>query len=199
MKLLSTFFLLFLSLTAAAQTAIVLKGTVTSQAGTPVPSATVIIVNSTRAAASDKAGRFSFTLAQGTYQLSVSALGFATQLTTVALGPKASKDLVIRLKASEQQLSEVVVNAEKKQQDVQKVPAAVTVLDAKQIRDYRLWDITNLTAIAPNLFVVEHGNSASSNFFNIRGVMGFSNEQAVATYVDGVYQFDYFSAPPTFN
>ncbi|RYF34005.1 MAG: hypothetical protein EOO38_29800, partial [Cytophagaceae bacterium] len=73
------------------------------------------------------------------------------------------------------------------------------VLDRKAIQEYRLWDITNLTAIAPNLFNVEHGNSTSSNSFNIRGVMGFSNEQAVATYVDGVYQSDYFSAPPLFN
>jgi iron complex outermembrane receptor protein len=29
--------------------------------------------------------------------------------------------------------------------------------------------------------------------------MGFSNDQAVATYVDGVYQFDYFSAPLNFS
>jgi iron complex outermembrane receptor protein len=97
------------------------------------------------------------------------------------------------------QLNEVIVSSEKKQENVQNIPAAITSLDTKQIKDYRLWDITNLTAIAPNLFTVEHGNSTSANFLNIRGVMGFSNEQAVATYVDGVYQFDYFSAPPLFN
>ncbi|MEX8547676.1 MAG: TonB-dependent receptor [Mucilaginibacter sp.] len=199
MKLLSTFFILLLSLTAAAQTVNVLEGTVTTQAGAPVSSATISVLNSTKAVASDRAGRFSFSLARDIYQLSISAVGFATQIITVNLSHKAAKNIVVQLRAAEQQLSEVVVSAEKQQQDVQKVPAAVTVLDAKQIRDYRLWDITNLTAIAPSLFVVEHGNSASSNFFNIRGVMGFSNEQAVATYVDGVYQFDYFSAPPTFN
>ncbi|WP_245834585.1 TonB-dependent receptor plug domain-containing protein [Mucilaginibacter lappiensis] len=30
-------------------------------------------------------------------------------------------------------------------------------------------------------------------------MIGFSNEQAIATYIDGVYQFYYFSAPPLFN
>ncbi|MES2446350.1 MAG: TonB-dependent receptor [Bacteroidota bacterium] len=104
-----------------------------------------------------------------------------------------------KLTESNQQLNEVAVSSERRQESVQKIPGAITFLDAKQIRDYRLWDITNLTAIAPNLFTVEHGNSTSSNFLNIRGVMGFSNEQAVATYVDGVYQSDYFSAPPLFN
>lgn len=177
----------------------VIKGTVKTQTGTPVSSATISVLNSTKAIASDQKGRFTLTLTKGDYQLSISAVGFATQVKAVNISNKATLNLVVQLQSASRQLNEVVVTAEKNQQDVQKVPAAVTVLDAKQIRDYRLWDITNLTAIAPNLFTVEHGNSTSSNFLNIRGVMGFSNEQAVATYVDGVYQFDYFSAPPVFN
>ena len=107
--------------------------------------------------------------------------------------------LYLLIHQSDQQLNDVIVSSEKRQEGIQKIPAAITSLDAKQIKEYRLWDITNLTALSPSLFTVEHGNSTSSNFLNIRGVMGFSNEQAVATYVDGVYQSDYFSAPPLFN
>ncbi|MGY0034796.1 TonB-dependent receptor plug domain-containing protein [Pedobacter sp. NJ-S-72] len=104
-----------------------------------------------------------------------------------------------KLAESNQQLNEVTVSSEKRQESVQNIPAAITSLDAKQIKDYRLWDITNLTAIAPSLFTVEHGNSTGANFFNIRGVLGYTNEQAVATYIDGVYQYEFFSAPPLFN
>ena len=196
MKFLYTYLILLFSVSAIAQT---IEGTVKTQRGEPVSSATINVLNSTKATSSSMEGRFTLILSEGDYQLSISAVGFATQFKTVKISTKATIHLAVQLRDANQQLNEVVVNAEKKEQDVQKVPAAITVLDAKQIRDYRLWDITNLTAISPSLFTVEHGNSTSSNFFNIRGVMGFSNEQAVATYVDGVYQFDYFSAPPLFN
>ncbi|KEQ28252.1 hypothetical protein N180_01055 [Pedobacter antarcticus 4BY] len=196
MKLLYTIFILLFSITTFAQT---LDGTIKTQSGEPVPLANISVLNSTKGTTSDKQGRFTLILAEGNYQLSISAIGFATQFKNLTITNNAPINLMIRLQVASQQLNEVMVTADNKQQDVQKVPAAITVLGAKQIRDYRLWDITNLTAIAPNLFTVEHGNSTSSNFFNIRGVMGFSNEQAVATYVDGVYQFDYFSAPPLFN
>lgn len=196
LKILSTIICLFFTAMAFGQ---LIKGTVRTQTGTPVPSATITVLNSTKAVASDQEGRFTLTLAEGDYHLAISAVGFATQVKTVNIGNKATINLTVQLQAVDRQLNEVVVTAEKKQQDVQKVPAAVSVLDAKQIRDYRLWDITNLTAIVPSLFTIEHGNSTSSNFLNIRGIMGFTNEQAVATYVDGVYQFDFFSAPLQFN
>ncbi|SHG56795.1 TonB-dependent receptor [Pedobacter caeni] len=196
MKLLYTIFILLFSSATFAQS---IDGTIKTQTGEPVPLATISVLNSTKVTTSDKEGRFNLILTEGNYQLSISAVGFATQFKNLKVTNKWPNNLMVRLQASSQQLNEVVVTADNMQQDIQKVPAAITSLDAKQIRDYRLWDITNLTAIAPNLFTVEHGNSTSSNFFNIRGVMGFSGEQAVATYVDGVYQFDYFSAPPLFN
>lgn len=175
MKLLSTFFILLflLNLAAVAQTFNVLAGAVKTQMGSPIPAATISVLNTTKATASDQEGRFNIVLTEGNYQLSISAVGYATQFKTVNLRNGATINLTVQLQAIDRQLNEVLVSAEKKQQDVQKIPAAVTVLDAKQIRDYRLWDITNLTAIAPNLFTVEHGNSTSSNFLNIRGVMGF--------------------------
>lgn len=176
-----------------------INGKVSASNGKPIETATISVLNSTKATTSDKEGKFTLFLMAGDYQLSINAVGFATQFKKVTITDQAPINLLIELQSANRQLNEVVVTADSKQQDVQKVPAAITVLDAKQIKDYRLWDITNLTAIAPNLFTVEHGNSTSSNFFNIRGVMGFSSEQAVATYVDGVYQFDYFSAPPLFN
>ncbi len=198
MKLKTLFTLIGVILTLASFGQVI-EGSVTTRTGAPIAAATISVLNNTQATASNNEGRFSISLSKGTYQIAISALGYATQIKMLNIQSEGMTHLTVQLQATDRQLDEVIVSAEKKQQDVQKVPAAVSVLDIKQIRNYRLWDITNLTAIAPSLFVVEHGNSASSNFFNIRGVMGFSNEQAVATYVDGVYQFDYFSAPPTFN
>ena len=194
-----TIILSFFTITTFAQSAKV-QGTVTTNGGEAIVKTTVKLLNTNYGDITDSQGKYSINnLTNGNYTISISALGYASQLKTFELKKGQVLTLDFKLAESSSQLNEVTVSSEKRQEAIQKIPAAITSLDAKQIKDYRLWDITNLTAIAPNLFVVEHGNSTSSNFFNIRGVMGFSNEQAVATYVDGVYQFDYFSAPPLFN
>lgn len=199
MKFIYTLIILILTIPVFAQSAKI-QGTVTTSGGEAIPKTTVKILNTNYGDITDNQGKYSVNnLTDGNYTISVSAIGFAAQLRTVSLKKGQALTIDFKLAESSSQLNEVTVSSEKRQEAIQKIPAAITSLDTRQIRDYRLWDITNLTAIAPNLFVVEHGNSTSSNFFNIRGVMGFSNEQAVATYVDGVYQFDYFSAPPLFN
>jgi len=196
MKYLFIFFIFLSSFSAFSQS---VTGKIETSTGTGLPFASIFVLNSNKATSADKDGYFAIPLSKGLYQLSFSAVGFARQIRNVNISANEAINLEIKLESVDKKLDEVIVNAEKREQNVQNVPAAVMVLDAKQIKDYRIWDITNLTAISPSLFTVEHGNSTSSNFFNIRGVMGFSNEQAVATYVDGVYQFDYFSAPPLFN
>ncbi|RKR84662.1 TonB-dependent receptor-like protein [Mucilaginibacter gracilis] len=195
----TTLILVCFSIPALAQSGKI-QGAVTTSAGEGINKTTVKLLNTNYGSLTDNQGKYSISnLTAGSYTISVSAVGYASQLKSLELSKGQTLVIDFKLAESNQQLNEVTVSSEKRQEAIQKIPAAITALDAKQIKEYRLWDITNLTAIAPSLFVVEHGNSTSSNFFNIRGVMGFSNEQAVATYVDGVYQFDYFSAPPLFN
>lgn len=197
MKYLYTLLFLAYTISSFAQT---LKGTTKTTRGGFIDKATIKLLNTNYGSLTNSQGNYTISsLKEGIYTISVSAIGYASQLKSIDV--KKGQTLVIDFKLAEssRELNEVTVSSEKRQESVQKIPAAITSLDAKQIREYRLWDITNLTAIAPSLFTVEHGNSAGSNFFNIRGVMGFSSEQAVATYVDGVYQFDYFSAPIQFN
>ena len=199
MKLVCLFsFLLgwFLTCPALAQTSSTLTGTVTTTAGQPVPFATVAVLNSTLGATADQGGNFSIAhVPSGRQTVAVSSVGYATRTHTVTVGTGPSVPLTFQLLASTAGLGEVVVSAQKDETTLQQTPMAVSALGTKQLREYRVWDFKDFTALAPNLFVIEHANSTGGNFLNIRGVMGFSNEQAVATYVDGVYQFDYYSAP----
>lgn len=177
-----------------------LTGVVQTKAGTRIESATINILNTDKTTITDKVGNFSFPkINAGSYQLSFSAVGFATQLKTVAISSTQQTTITITLIEQSKQLAEVVVTADKVEANLQKTPLAVTALNAKQLQEYRVWTISDLTALAPSTFIVEHGNSTGSNFLNIRGSMGFSNDQAVAVYVDGVYQFDFFSAPINFS
>jgi iron complex outermembrane recepter protein len=174
-------------------------GRITTANGTPIEGATISILNTDKTAAADKEGSFSFSnIAAGNYQLSITSIGFASQINNVKV-TKENTPLNIVLAEQGRQLDEVVVTSEKTETRLQQTPMAVSSLSGQKLNEYRAWSTADLTALAPSVFVLEHGNSAGSNFVNIRGTMGFTAEQSVATYVDGVYQFDFYSAPINFN
>ncbi|PVD53804.1 TonB-dependent receptor [Terrimonas sp.] len=194
-----TFTFLLVVFVAALQ-AQSIKGKITGSNGNPIEAATIKILNTDKTTLTDKQGNFSFAnLSTGNYQLSFSSVGYAAQLKNIDVSSKQPAEITITLIEQSKQLAEVIVTADKVEANLQKTPLAVTALNAKQLEEYRVWTISDLTALAPSTFIVEHGNSTGSNFLNIRGSMGFSNDQAVAVYVDGVYQFDYFSAPINFS
>ena len=189
---------IILCLWATSSFAQKIQGTVKSESGEVVSFANVVVLNSSLGTVADKSGNFAIPLKKGKYELQISAVGFASKIQQVEMIDK-SLILNITLSDNTQTLGEVVITADKVEASLQKTPLAVTSLNAKQLEEYRVWTINDLTALAPSTFTVEHGNSTGSSFLNIRGSMGFSNDQAVATYVDGVYQFDYFSAPLNFS
>ncbi len=175
-----------------------ISGTIRSHGGEAIGFANVSVLNSSEGTIADREGKFSLDLNGGKYLLQFSAMGFATRIQQVEIGDQPlTIDMVLSDNA--QTLNEVTVTADKVETNMQRTPLAITALNAKQIEEYRVWTIADLTALAPSAFTIEHGNSTGSNFLNFRGAMGFTNEQAVATYVDGVYQFDFYSAPLNLN
>lgn len=181
---------------AFAQT---IEGTIKSQSGEGISFASIRVLNTNVGATSDKNGHYMLKISEGTYQVAVSAIGFAGQSSIVALVNDKPVQLDFTLNEANAQLNEVIVSADKVETQLQKTPLAVTALTVKEIENYRVWSISDLTALAPSAFTIEHGNSTASTFLNLRGALGFTNEQSVATYVDGVYQFEFFSAPLNFN
>ena len=175
-----------------------LHGTVTA-AGTRVAFASVAVLNSTQGATCDQEGQFALALPPGHYQLAISAVGYATLIRPVDVAAGTNAPLFLQLQEQGRALDEVVVTAEKTETDVQRTPAAISVLTARQLREYRVWSFSDLSALAPSLQTVEHGGSTSAVFLNIRGTMGLHSQSAVATYVDGVYQFESFSVPLQLN
>ncbi len=175
-----------------------LTGKVTDIDGQPVAFVNIKVLNNPAGTVADVNGHFSLSLKDGNYQLQFSAVGYATIVQAITLSTFPLK-LDVTLIDQAQALSEMVITANKMETDLQKTPLSITSLDARKIDDYRVWSLSDLTALAPSAFTIEHGNSTGSTFLNIRGALGFTNEQAVATYVDGVYQFDFFSAPFNFN
>lgn len=88
-------------------------------------------------------------------------------------------------------LEEVVVTAQKRTQNLQDVPVAVTAFTGEMLRESGVRDMFELSAIAPSL-QVEQTQTSSNTTFGIRGIFtsaqNFGLEPSVGLYVDGVYR-----------
>ena len=102
------------------------------------------------------------------------------------------------IKQNDKKLQEIIIySAEKRQQTQLTSPASITYLGAEQIQTMRLWEINNLTGIAPNFSLSQSGDNR--NVAGIRGIVTTSYDQTVATYVDGVAQFNLDMYIPQLN
>lgn len=163
-----------------------LQGKLVDKKGHPVAGATILVLNSTEGTVSGNDGGFVFKgLAAGHYQLSITSIGFASKNSEVEVPYNGI--LQIQLESESVALDEVVVSAQKKEEALQKAALTVSALSARKVRDYRIWQANEITAIIPNLY---SGNSGDDrNVTSIRGITTTSYDPAVATYIDGVNQF----------
>src|SRR5512141_2206110 len=102
-------------------------------------------------------------------------------------GQTATDNLPVSDTARPGLLETVIVTAQKTEQKLQKVPIAVSAITSRQVREYRLWSLEDLSALAPNLYTANPGDNR--NVTGIRGIVTTSYDPAVVTYVDGVNQF----------
>ena len=88
-------------------------------------------------------------------------------------------------------LEEVVVTAAKRQQTLQEVPVAVSVVTSESIEQAQVLDIKDLQTLVPSLRVTQLQGSAQTNFI-IRGFGNGANnagiEPSVGVFIDGVYR-----------
>lgn len=90
-------------------------------------------------------------------------------------------------KDSSYTLEDVIVTAQKRAEKLHNVPFAISSLNAKQIEDYRIRNIKELTSIIPNLYSADPGDARDVT--SIRGIATTSYDPATAVYIDGVNQF----------
>ncbi|WP_439107198.1 TonB-dependent receptor, partial [Congregibacter sp.] len=88
-------------------------------------------------------------------------------------------------------LEEVIVTAAKRQQTLQEIPIAVSVVTSESIEQSQVLDIKDLQTLVPSLRVTQLQGSAQTNFI-IRGFGNGANnpgiEPSVGVFIDGVYR-----------
>ncbi len=180
-------FFLFLDLFAQAQDRFSISGQVKSVKGNVVSNAILHILNTNNFITSDAKGNFSFRgLKIGDYEIEISADGYHPVVKNINLRSDV-KGISISLNELGEQLDEVLVTAQKRDENPQKLALSISVLNAKQVQDYKLWNTKDLTATMPNLFSASPGDNR--NVTSIRGIATTSYDPAVTTYIDGVNQF----------
>ncbi|MCB1845483.1 MAG: TonB-dependent receptor plug domain-containing protein, partial [Halioglobus sp.] len=88
-----------------------------------------------------------------------------------------------------QQLEEVLVTARKREENLQQVPIAVSVVTAKDIKEAGLVRLQDITQLVPNMTYLETNTNKFTNV-TLRGISsggGLGNDPAVGVYVDEVY------------
>ncbi len=112
---------------------------------------------------------------------STSALALIALLATPAIAQDAP--------AEEENSGEIIVTANKRAENLQDVPAAVSVVSAQQLENLGAVNIENVTASVPSLGFRKGGTSLNSSLF-LRGVgtinFSIAAEPSVAVVLDGV-------------
>jgi len=187
---------IFIAINTNAQS---ITGVVQNEKGNPIDGATISILNNSMQTISNQKGYFSFDeLKNSKYTLSIKSLGYAEiskEININAINNSKSTAIKFILIASTNQLDEVVVTAEKKEELLQKIPASITALNAKQINAFGLWNTKEITGIIPNLYSADPGDNRDVN--SVRGIATSSYDPTVATYIDGVNQFSLDTYIPT--
>ncbi len=170
-----------------AQETTSLTGKVVDEQSMPVRGASVHLLNTNYGVLTDRDGEFTIQrVYNGKYLVQVTAVGYATITRETAVSGSSGK-LEFILYPGVMQLDDVVVSAQKREEVLQRSPLSVTALSSRQVQEYRLWNIKEVTAISPNLYSADPGDKR--NVTSVRGITTTSYDPAVATYVDGVNQF----------
>jgi iron complex outermembrane receptor protein len=172
-----------------------IHGKVSNTRNEPLSGVTVHLLNTNLGTMTDNEGSYQLhDLKPGTYRVQVSAIGFATieQIVSITDDENLTD---FQLTEAATQLDDVIVTAQKTEEEIQKVPLSVSAISSVKVQQYRMWSSKDITAVVPNLFSSNPGDNR--NVTSIRGITSTSYDPSVTTYVDGVNQFslDTYIAP----
>ena len=141
MKQIFTILVMIACVPVWAQETGVLSGKVNNTNVEPISGATIRVLNTNYGAVTNESGEFTIAdLVKARYTLEISAVGFASIKKDVDLTTISAEPLRIQLVESVRQLDAVIVTAEKKEDDIQKIPSSISNISSVQVEQYRLWN-----------------------------------------------------------
>ena len=93
--------------------------------------------------------------------------------------------------SAETGLQDIIVTAQKREENLQRVPIAVTALTSDALEAQRITSVAGLGAIVPNFQVIRQPSNAALPVYSLRGILAGETaaqvDNGVSIYIDGVY------------
>lgn len=190
MRLLTYVILCVFNFTSAY--AAILTGKVTDNNNIPVQDAVLRIINSSLVSISDAEGNYVIKLDSGNYIIEVNHVGFEPVVAEIVIGNTSlTRDFKLETKFTN--LYPVIISANKVETINHTTASAITVINPTSIYLYNVKSMQDVVGLVPNY---QYGNLGVDyqQQIAIRGISVFSENPAVATYIDGVNAMDISSA-----
>jgi iron complex outermembrane recepter protein len=89
-------------------------------------------------------------------------------------------------------IKEIIVTAQKREQNLQEVPLAISVIGSEKLQQLQVNDARDLSGLAPNVTVVTGTSNSNAAVISMRGITSpasetFGLDTANALYLDGIY------------
>jgi iron complex outermembrane receptor protein len=121
----------------------------------------------------------------------LSSIGTTALAQSAPPTPDTASDTAAKPAAASDKLDPVVVTAQRKSENLQKVPIAVTALTQGDIENRQINSVLDVATNVPNLVGAENVGLSTATGFFLRGVGQdesiSTSDPAVGTYIDGVY------------
>ncbi len=119
------------------------------------------------------------------------ACAVAMVLADISSGAVAQESTAQRETEASDTLSEIVVTAQKRAQDLQDVPIALTAVTQDTIEANRITSVVDLGSVVPNLASRPTAGGSQLPAFTMRGVTSYGvvpgSDKELSIYIDGVY------------
>lgn len=121
--------------------------------------------------------------------LAISAAGVPTAVLAQTADPSANEGEAPNAQSEPEGIAEIVVTAQRRAENVQRVPVAVSVVSSERLDQTNTNNVSDLTNLIPSLTFTA-GNEGRNNSIRIRGlgtdVFSVGVEPSTSTIVDGV-------------
>lgn len=174
--------------------AVSFHGKVVDQKNHPIQDAVLHLSSENQIVFSDVNGEFTFSnLNPGTYQLSITMLGFLPLTQQVTLASGKNDPLQLQLQASEGQLEEVVIRGESESTLIEKRGFNVEAIETQKIKAQSM-ELNNVLGRTAGVRVRKSGGTGSDFNYSLDGMSG----NAIRFFIDGI-PMDYYGSSYSIN
>lgn len=170
-----------------------LTGTVKTATNIPLQGAKIKLQGTTTETATDDNGQFKFTkLANGSYEVLVSSLGYLSKKQTITL-PQTNEPFTIVLQEDAKQINSVRVEGKSIAKKIQESGFSVNIIEAKQYANINA-DVNQILNRSTGIKIREQGGLGSNYSLSLNGLSG----NQVKFFIDGV-PIEAFGSGMSFN